>query len=254
MDNVQDIMRKSLFILFLVYCTFCAISYGEEIPTNERPMYGNIPMTDEEKKCNENFINEAIQKAGSREAAAQSAIKLAWQYFYNNDPRTAMKRFNQAWLLDPNNAEVFYGFGILTSLQGKADEAISLYKKALELNPNHPMALANLARSYRDKAYALYCKKELEYPDDEVKRILGEALALYEKASQAATTGSDLRLTDLDSDLRYIYYQWAVALEFNGEYAKAWEKIKLSRKHGGEKLIEPGFIEELSHFMPEPKD
>jgi Tfp pilus assembly protein PilF len=217
-------------------------------------MYGNAPLTKELEKCNEEFIRCATKEGASREAASQGVIKLAWQYFYKKDLKTAMRRFNQAWLLDPNNAEAFYGFGVLVSLQGKTDQAASFYKKALELNPNHPMALANLARSYKDKAYDLYRKKRLQYPDDEVKRIMGEALALYEKASQVATAGSDLRLTDLDSDLSYIYYQWAVALEFNGEYAKAWEKVKFSRKHGGTKIIEPDFIKELSKFMPEPKE
>lgn len=217
-------------------------------------MYGNIPFTAEEVKLNEELINGLIQKSGSREEAAKHAIKLGWQYFYNNDPKTGMKRLNQAWLLDPNNVEIFYGFGFLVSLQGKTDEAITLYKKALELNPKHAMTLADLGRLYKDRAYALYIKKRIADPDAEVKGALKEALALYEKAIQSgAVSGSDLRLSDLDRDLRYIYYQWAVALEFNGEYAKAWEKIKLSRQHGGEIIIEPAFIRELSRFMPEPK-
>ncbi len=63
---------------------------------NEQPMYGN----------------EVIKEAGSRKAALKRTIKLAWHYFYdNNDPATAMKRFNQAWLLDPNSDEVFYVSG-----------------------------------------------------------------------------------------------------------------------------------------------
>ncbi len=139
------------------------------------------------------------------------------------------------------------------SVQGKIDEAISLYKKALELDPNHPMAAANLARCYKDKAYEQYRNNRMKVPDREVKSNLAEALALYEKAIKTATAASELRMTSLESDLRYIYYQWAVALEFDGQYAKAWEKVKLSRKYGGDKVIEPGFLRELSRFMPEPK-
>ncbi len=251
-------MKKALSILAAFILLPCIVSCGnpttpDEIPVNEIPMYGSAPLTDQIKKLNEAFVKNIPKDVGGREAATKAAIKLAWQYFYNGDSQTAMKRFNQAWLLNPNNAEVFYGFGFLLSIQRNIDEAIPMYEKALKIDPNHPMALANLARCYVEKAYALYLSKRLEYPDAEVKNILKEALALYEKAARSATSDSELRLTDLDSDLIYIYYQWATALELNGEYAKAWDKIKLSRKHGGDRLIKPGFIEELSSFMPEPK-
>lgn len=218
-------------------------------------MYGNSPFTPEEIKSNEELISAAIQKSGSREEAAKRAIKIGWQYyFYKNDPKTAMKRFNQAWLLDPSNAEVYYGFGFLMAVQRKTSEAAYFYGKTLEINPNHSMALANLGWTYKDRAYALYIKKRIAGPDAEVKAILREALLLYKKAIQLGVdSGSDLRLSDIDRDLRYIYYEWAITLEFNGEYAKAWEKIKLSRQHGGDIIIEPAFIKELSHFMPEPK-
>ena len=252
-------MKKHFSLLVIAMVAMC-FAYGRECsahekPMNEEPMYGNKPFTEEQKKLNDYVVSNVIKEAGSKQAALERTIKLAWQYFYGkNDPETAMKRFNRAWLIDPNNDEVFYGFGFLTSVQGKTDEAISLYKKALELNPNHPMALANLARSYKDKAYALYSKKRLAEPNEEVKSLLGEALRLYEKASQTATSDSALRLTSLESDLSYIYYQWAVTLEFNAEYAKAWQKVKLARKHGGDWLIEPGFLKELSRFMPEPQE
>jgi len=37
-------------------------------------------------------------------------------------------------------------------------------------------------------------------------------------------------------------------------FKKAWEKIRLSREHGGNKIIDQGFIKELSGFLPEPID
>ena len=213
-------------------------------------MYGNKPLTKEQQTLNEQLIQKAIQEAGSRQAALESAIKLAWQHYYRGDPKTAMRRFNQAWLIDPNHADVYYGFAYLLSVQGKTDQAMPLYEKAMELNPTHPLALANLARSYADKAYDLHRRRA---PDENVKNPLHKALNLYEKAAQAATTGSNLRLTSLESDLAYIYYLWAAALTLDGRYAEAWEKIQRCRIYGGEKLIKPTFINELSRLMPEPK-
>lgn len=225
------------------------------VPLNEIPMFGNQPLTEKQKKSNADFVKKADGFKGGRPAAFETTLKLGWAYLYEKrDPVTAMKRFNQAWLLDPDNDEVFFAFGFLTSMQGKTDEAVLYYKQCLAINPNHPIALANLARSYKDQAYQIYLKKKSNVPDQDVKDRLTGALALYEKASRSATETGTLRLTTLEEDLSYIYYQWAVALEFNGEYAKAWEKIKLARQHGGERLIEPNFIKELSGLMPEPPD
>ncbi len=244
---------KKRYLLLILFTLGFASGCSRETSMNEVPMYGNKPFTKEQKKLNDQVIVGVVQEAGSKKAALDRTIKLAWQYFYEkNDPATAMKRFNQAWLIDPNNDEVFYGFGVLVSMQGKTEEAISFYKKALEINPVHPMALANLARCYKDNAYALLQKKRIVAPDEEIESILREASLLYEKASQSARAGSELRLTSLESDLSYIYYQWAVTLELDGKYAKAWEKIKLSRKYGGDRIIEAGFLKELSHFMPDP--
>lgn len=246
-------MKKISVLLFFLFAASLYFGCSAGPSMNEEPMYGNKPFSEEQKKLNGQVVEGVIKEAGSRQAALEKTIRLAWQYFYEkNDLPTAMKRFNQAWLIEPNNDEVFYGFAFLLSVRGRTDEAVSFYKKALEINPNHPMALANLARSYKDQSYALYQRKQLSTPDVEVKNIIEEALVLYEKASQAATSGSEVRLTSLESDLSYIYYQWAIALEFNGEYAKAWEKIKLSRKYGGDRIVEPGFIQELSRFMAEP--
>lgn len=245
---------KRIFVFTIILLFGSSIlSYAQQENKNEIPMYGGVPRTPEEQKIDDKFIQEVVKQFGSREAAVKNGLQLAWSYYYKkNDPKTSMKRFNQVWLLDPNNADAFYGFAFLTSLQGKTDEAIQLYKKALELNPNHPMALANLARSYKDKSYELYLNKKIPTPDGEVKKELGEALTLYEKAIQSVEAGGTSGVATCDGDVGYIYYQWAVALEFNGEYAKAWEKIKLAKEHGGANLIESGFVRELSHFMPEP--
>jgi len=246
-------MRKLLKVSCLILLIFFIASCSEETPINEIPMYGGAQFTEAQIRCNEEFINSVVKQSGSRQAAAREVIKLGWQYFHRNDPRTAMKRFNQAWLLDQNNADAYYGFGHLSSVRGETDRAIGFYKKAIEINPNLTLAIANLARSYKDKAYALYRKKRIKFPDAEVKKILSQAFPLYEKAIQTKPVDSNLRVSDLDEDLSYIYYEWAIALEFNGEYEKAWEKIRLSRKHGGDKIIEPGFIKELSGCLPEPK-
>ena len=227
----------------------------DSAPANQMPMYGGQALTDKQKQANDAFIQKAESFKGGRKAAFETTLKLGWAYLYEKrDPVTAMKRFNQAWLLDPEHDEVYFAFGFMASMRGNVEEAIQFYKRCLAINPNHPIALANLARSYKDQAYQIYAQKQSALPNQDVKDRLIGSLALYEKASRVAGSDGNLRLTTPEEDLSYIYYQWAVALEFSGKYAEAWEKIKLTRQHGGARLIEPGFIQELSGFMPEPPD
>lgn len=230
--------KKVTYALILVLCLM--LCCGCETPTNEIPMYGNTTFTEESKKVNNRFIKESMENCGSREAACKDAMDTARRYAQKGDLKTAMRRANQAWLLDPNNAEVYYLFGSLTRRQGKREETISLYEKALEFNPAHAMIMVNLGREYYNEAYEFYRKHQ----KGKMKEYLNKALQLYEKASRLAT---------VKGDLSYIYYQWAVSLLLKEDYADAWKKVKLSRKYGGE-CVEPAFVRELSKYMPEPEE
>ncbi len=239
----------NIFICFALLVPVCdvTLSYGNEKSTiggqsNELPMFGGVERTLEEKKADEVLIKSSIEQFGSKEEAVKVALKLAWNYYDKHDVKTAMKRFNQAWLLDPQNADVFYGFGFLLAESGDQDDAIRFYQRAIELNPAHAMAMCELARVYRNKAHKMLD----EYKSEEEKEIwscLDNATKLCENAIRSAKS---------EKDIGYIYYQWAVALELSGDYIGAWEKIDLSRKHDG-RFVESGFVDELSSFITEAR-
>ena len=64
-----------------------------------------------------------------------------------------MKRFNQVFLFDPNNADACFGFGIISGKKGQIDEAIKYLHKALELAPENAEIIYNLGFSYSRKSY-----------------------------------------------------------------------------------------------------
>jgi len=202
------------------------------------PMYGNKPPTAEQQKAHEKFIKASIENMGSREAACEYTLTIVNTHLAKGDLRMAMIRNNQAWLLDPKNPKVFIRFGDIMSDRGNRDEAIKLYKKAIELDANNAILICNLGRQYYNKAYRT--------STIDVKHgYLNEAGNLYRKASQIAKN---------DDDLGYIYYQWACALLLQENYPESWQKVKLSRNHSGEHYLEPGMIRELSRYMQEPKE
>ena len=202
------------------------------------PMYGNRPRTAQEQAADTKLIQTVLSiTGGDREAGAKEALKTGFQLCETGDLDTAIKRFNQAWLLIPNYPPVFHAFGWYMAKRGEVDEAITMYKKALALDAKYAIAMCDLARSYKDKALT-------QTAPEEMLALLSKAVTLCDEASRATTD---------DDNLSYIYYQWATLLALTKNYPEAWKKIHLSRKYGG-KYIEDGFTQQLSTRMSEPKN
>jgi Tfp pilus assembly protein PilF len=74
----------------------------------------------------------------SREEAAEVAAKNAWNVFYSGDKAAAIRRFNQAWRLDPDNQLALWGFAVTSVDRGDWDAALHYYRVAIETGPANP--------------------------------------------------------------------------------------------------------------------
>ena len=97
-------------------------------PDNTKPMYGEVPKSEQYKQVDEDFKKQCIEYYGTIHNAVQAHIEFGWDYFLNNDVTTAMKRFNQAWLLDAEYPDSYFGFAALMEVQGNKIEAERFYK------------------------------------------------------------------------------------------------------------------------------
>lgn len=77
---------------------------------NERPRYGGLTKTAQQLEADKKFVAEAVQRHGTAPAASQAHVNFGWHYLATGHIPTAIKRFNQAWLLDSTVADVYYGF------------------------------------------------------------------------------------------------------------------------------------------------
>lgn len=109
-------------------------------------MYGGIPRTPYEKKTDEELIESTLKAYGSKEAAFQKGFEFGWSYFYKGDYAAAMRRFNQCWLINPDDPRVLNAFGMIAEKQGNLKEEIEWYQKGAE--KGEPKAQFNLANSY----------------------------------------------------------------------------------------------------------
>lgn len=132
---------------------------------NLLPMYGEVKKCEAQIKSDEDFLALCDKQFKSRQEGAQKYVEKAWGYFYDNDTETSMKRFNQAWLLDKNNAEVYWGFGNLTGMKKDFRKSVSLFKKSLKLNPQNPKVYESISTSY---SQVFYETKNQQYLDSTV--------------------------------------------------------------------------------------
>ena len=98
---------------------------------NLQPEYGNIQKSDAMKREDDVFISTALQSDTTVQKASDHLVRLGFTYLYRGDFETAMKRFNQAWLLDPKNENAYWGFGAIYFSFGDYKEALNQFEKGL---------------------------------------------------------------------------------------------------------------------------
>ena len=164
-------MRKLLLPFLILALTFsCAQDCPENI--NTLPMYGGKKKCPEQIKSDNDFFQECDKNFSSRKEAAQYFVGKGWEYFYKNDFDSSMKRFNQAWLLDKTNAEVFWGFGNLLGLKRQPKESIPFFEKSIELNPNNSKVYESLSTSHGQLFYQTKKIEHLNLTIDNLKKAI----------------------------------------------------------------------------------
>jgi tetratricopeptide (TPR) repeat protein len=128
-------------------------SWKEESKSNIRllPEYGNATKTKDQKEADDDFIKLSLQQDGTREKASDHMVNLGFNYLYKKDLRTAMYRFNQAWLLNPKNENAYWGFGAIYFMFNDFDNAMTQYTKGLRINPKSSNILTDKATVYLTK-------------------------------------------------------------------------------------------------------
>ena len=187
-------------------------------------MYGGITKTKKMVECDNRFVERVIKSEGSRQKATSHCLKLAWHYLDKNDLKTAMKRFNQAWLLTSDNYQIFWGFGIILARQAKIEDALKMFKKAISINHTN-------ARLLSDLGYTCFVKAYNDSNRAEKETYFKRSIRLYERAVK------------IDPNIGQIYSQWANTLFYMGNYQAAWDKIQVAQAKGA--TINPKILKEL---------
>ncbi len=144
---------KSCIIFLLSFGLALPVLADENQPVNDEdgqtlsvqidllPMYGSTPeyggwqKTAEEEQADESFLQESDQIEPNRKLASLDYIELGWKYLEAEDWETAMRRANQAWQLDSQNADVYTLYAAILNMHGVHDESLDMLERAIDLNP-----------------------------------------------------------------------------------------------------------------------
>lgn len=169
---------SGLMALLLLAAGAAATDY----PINEQPLYGGITKTPAMVSADQKFIDAVVQQGYTRAKGSDMAVQSGWENFRKGDLATAMKRFNQAWLLDPDNGDAFDGFAsVVLARDADAAKADSLFQSGTD----KPRRSARLYVDYgrfllaqkRADAAARKLEMALTFPDvdPEAEALLTEA-------------------------------------------------------------------------------
>jgi Tfp pilus assembly protein PilF len=227
-------MRATFQILLLLLGLASGLpTYAQ--PIDQMPMYGGIDRSADAslRAADEKLVADTSKHYGSREKASAAFIGNGFAFYGRNNLENAMRRFNQAWLLDPNNPEVYFGFAVVLHDRGKQCEALGQFEKAASFGRYIQGMTPDAAR------VAVLCAIQDKTLSNEAKETLfTRADALYAQAlSQESNKG-------------YVHSSMASALYWRGKYAEAWASVKLARENGGQ--VPEQFLRLLREKMPEP--
>jgi hypothetical protein len=246
-----------LGVVGVIFTIFLSVNLFNKIFTpveNERIMYGYQNYDDyvanrsEVAKLNdENLINAANESVGKGEykniaATAQEACDKGFEYLNSNDYSTAMKRFNQGFLLDHNQPCVYAGYGYYLGFTSKdpqiLQKSFTFYEKAISLSdPKSNEDHKNPWWIYRDYAeivehYYLIDTSKIEYLDKS-QTLLEKSIALKDHPRTHRV-------------FAFVYYD-------KKDYKNAWNQVHIAINGGMSVESFGAFIDDLKKKMPDPQ-
>jgi len=181
---------------------------GEKIPMPVESNSRGKGMNESDEK----FVKEAVARFGDRRAASQAMALQGWGSIRESKFELALRRFDEARLVDPKNYLAYWGRGAVLSEQGKLPEAIEQLEIAGELIGDSEERVSLLA-----DMGALYSQYAVSLPRDaELERARG-----FVTANQRFTES-----LEINSDYARSWREWAVSLYQQERFSEAWNKAQ----------------------------
>lgn len=198
--------------------------------TNLLPKYGAQTKNDAQKAADEKFLASIDSHyKGDRKKATEDVAARGWQFLRQGNAPDAMRRFNQAWLLDSSNGSALWGMAAFEAGSGKLNESLALFAEAerivggdIDFAADYAKALGIAGAQTRNQS------------------MLNDAFSRFARVHKKAPQHT-LNLQN-----------WAITLFYVGNFAEAWKKVKLAEATPRRAELDPRFVAALQSKMPRP--
>ena len=148
-------MRKCTALIFLaaastVGCATTVKPSSSPTPIDQVPMYGSMDRTSVSslKAADEKLVRDATSAFGSRQRASEAWVDQGFRYYGKDELANAMRRFNQGWLLNPDNPDVYWGFMAVLQDRGQSCEAAKMADQAIKHGVYQPSFFSDAGQVY----------------------------------------------------------------------------------------------------------
>ena len=206
----------------------CASPGGVRI--DNIPMYGQpeVERPPVLQQADEDFIKDVTTKIPNRKDASKVWWAKAEKFMAQGNIDYAMRRYNQSWLLDPENYQPYWGFARVSLEQGKTAQALEFLNKAKELINDPYQEVALLADT--GTAYTAMAETASESDKERYFTLANENFSAS---------------TELEPKYANSWRRWAFSLYEQGKYSEAWVKVRRARELNARPFPE-SFITTLS--------
>lgn len=224
--NIGNILAA---LAIVVSITGCFSTGGTRI--DNIPMYGQpeIERPAHLLKADEDFVNSVESGLGTREEASKIWWAQGEKFMSQGNLDFAMRRYNQSWLLNPNNYQPYWGFARVQLEKGNIDDALKYLEKAESLIDDPYQKVALLADM--GSAYTVKGTTDSSY--------FAKANSKFSKSIK------------LDPKYPNSWRRWAFSLYEQRRYSDAWEKVDKAEALKARPFPQ-GFLSALSEKLPRP--
>ncbi len=221
-------MHNKIILTLLLWASTTLFAFGQDLSL--LPKYGEVPKNPVQIEADVKFLSGIDRYFGKdRQRAATESSNRGWQMLQQGKKDDAMRRFNQAWLLNPHHGAALWGMGTLQMKQEKFTQGLDLYEEAsqyvkddIDFKVDHALAIGITGAMTKNKV------------------LLEKAWVMFsDNYRQAPTHTLNLQ-------------HWAATLFHTERYADAWQKLILAENTPRGKEVDRGFVTALSEKMPRP--
>lgn len=231
---IMNFIKQHLLLSFLIFTLIgCAQESKQEVDIRLLPRYGWMKKSQEQIAADQDFLKLVFSDEkykNNKRLASDDLINRGFDYLYQGDLKTAMYRFNQAYLVDSTNSNLYWGFGGVYMMQSQFEKAKEQYELGLKEDPANVFILTDLATYYMMK---------FDMGGDDGDQNLKEAIRLFEKSYS------------LNNTYQNTLYKLSNAYRMSGNCASAWRLYNECKALGGDPITAE-YTEVLKRSCKEP--